>query len=85
MYYKFDSQCLSGINTVQILEPICNIASPKPHAMFDKRRSLYENLKAFLNSDSSDPQLGCRVTSHPLFTNHLSTISRHFKSRFQLS
>ncbi|KAK9983230.1 hypothetical protein SO802_032755 [Lithocarpus litseifolius] len=54
------SECLSGINTVQILEPSCSIASPKPHAMFDKRRSLYENLKAFLNSDSSDPQLGCR-------------------------
>lgn len=84
MCYKFDSQCLSGINTGQILEPSCNFASPKPQAMFDKRRSLYENLKAFLNSDSSDPQLGCRVTPHPLFTNHLSTISRHFKSQFQL-
>ncbi|KAK7833076.1 serine carboxypeptidase-like 18 [Quercus suber] len=53
-------ECLSGINTAQILEPSCSFASPKPHAMFDKRRSLYENLKAFLNSDSSDPQLGCR-------------------------
>ncbi|KAG5543663.1 hypothetical protein RHGRI_016427 [Rhododendron griersonianum] len=36
------SQCISGIQTAQILEPLCGFASPKPHQFFGERRSLYD-------------------------------------------
>ncbi|KAG6705363.1 hypothetical protein I3842_07G175700 [Carya illinoinensis] len=60
--------CVSALNTAQILEPLCGFASPKPQAMFGKRRSLYENLKAFLDPipDPSVPVLGCRTYGYLL-------------------
>ncbi|KAB1203971.1 Serine carboxypeptidase-like 2 [Morella rubra] len=55
-------ECLSGINTAQILEPLCIFASPKPHDVVrpGKRRSLYQNLQVFQDPDLEVPPLGCR-------------------------
>uniref|UniRef100_A0A2N9EN15 Uncharacterized protein n=1 Tax=Fagus sylvatica TaxID=28930 RepID=A0A2N9EN15_FAGSY len=59
-YVQELTECLSRINSVHILEPLCIADSPKPQVMFGKRRSLYQKLKAFLDPNPSVPQFGCR-------------------------
>lgn len=60
MYCLSPSQCISGLQTAQILEPLCGYASPKPGEMLGDRRSLLENF--FLVRElTADPDLGCRV------------------------
>ncbi|XP_077233864.1 serine carboxypeptidase-like 15 [Tasmannia lanceolata] len=53
------NQCLKGINTVHILEPLCFYASPKPNEMVEERRSLEEKNREFLLSQSPPPS-ACR-------------------------
>ncbi|GMY17388.1 serine carboxypeptidase-like 2 [Fagus crenata] len=65
-YVQELTECLSGINSVHILEPLCIADSPKPQVMFGKRRSLYQKLKAFLDPDPSVPQFGCRTYKYLL-------------------
>ncbi|KAL7175660.1 hypothetical protein ACSBR2_029288 [Camellia fascicularis] len=40
--YQAYSQCIDGLNTLQILEPSCGFASPKPQELFSERRSVDE-------------------------------------------
>ncbi|KAI6689128.1 hypothetical protein NL676_025956 [Syzygium grande] len=56
-------QCISGLQTAQILEPLCGFASPKPGEMFGDRRSL-ENF--FLIREPTDPNSGCRTYGYTL-------------------
>ncbi|KAH7849269.1 hypothetical protein Vadar_015415 [Vaccinium darrowii] len=47
------SQCISGLQHNQILEPQCGFASPKPRELFGKRRSLYDENPELLHPDQS--------------------------------
>ncbi|CAN1775965.1 Serine carboxypeptidase-like 18 [Linum perenne] len=60
-YYK----CTAGVNSVQILEPICAFASPKPpmEMMFHTRRKRYLKLK---DNELPLPTVGCRTYAHLL-------------------
>ncbi|XP_010061646.2 serine carboxypeptidase-like 2 isoform X1 [Eucalyptus grandis] len=57
-------QCTSGLQTAQILEPLCGYASMKPGEMFGDRRSLLENF--FLVREPIDLDLGCRTYGYRL-------------------
>ncbi|KAI8550094.1 hypothetical protein RHMOL_Rhmol06G0077700 [Rhododendron molle] len=59
------SQCISGIQTAQILEPQCGFASPKPHQFFGERRSLY-NEEAELLLPEQSPCASNRVDGYRL-------------------
>ncbi|KAF8030984.1 hypothetical protein BT93_D0234 [Corymbia citriodora subsp. variegata] len=52
-------QCISGLQTAHILEPLCGFASPKPGEMFGVRRSL-------LVHEPTAPELGCRTYGYTL-------------------
>ncbi|XP_052202522.1 serine carboxypeptidase-like 13 isoform X2 [Diospyros lotus] len=45
-------ECISGLNTAQILEPACGFASPKPRTLFSKRRFVQEEYIKFVDPDS---------------------------------
>ncbi|EEF52263.1 serine carboxypeptidase, putative [Ricinus communis] len=56
----------SGLNTAQILEPLCNFAFPKPiEISFRRRRSLYAKSGDFADPDPSIP-IGCRTYAYLL-------------------
>ncbi|XP_073103502.1 serine carboxypeptidase-like 18 isoform X1 [Elaeis guineensis] len=60
------NECIKGINTVQILEPVCFFASPKPGIVAAySRRLLKEDIKGFplLKADLS---LECRTSGYLL-------------------
>ncbi|XP_042508667.1 serine carboxypeptidase-like 18 isoform X2 [Macadamia integrifolia] len=62
-YYK----CISGLNTAQILEPLCSFfASPTPEEMVGERRSLWQNYKEFLDPIPPTPEVGCRSYGYHL-------------------
>ncbi|OMO70806.1 Peptidase S10, serine carboxypeptidase [Corchorus olitorius] len=54
--YEYYSECISGINSAHILEPLCVFASPKPQEMSATRRYLDEQL----------PTIECRTYSYLL-------------------
>ncbi|KAF7142059.1 hypothetical protein RHSIM_Rhsim06G0063200 [Rhododendron simsii] len=59
------SQCISGIQTAQILEPLCGFASPKPHQFFSERRSLDDDNTELLLPEQS-PCASNRVDGYRL-------------------
>ncbi|XP_058068709.1 serine carboxypeptidase-like 18 [Magnolia sinica] len=54
------NKCITGLNSVHILEPKCPFASPKPKDTLEHGRSLKENSRALLLPDPL-PTLGCRT------------------------
>ncbi|KAI8004990.1 Serine carboxypeptidase-like 12 [Camellia lanceoleosa] len=49
--YQAYSQCIDGLNTLQILEPWCGFGSPKPQELFSERRSVDEkNIELVINA-----------------------------------
>nr|DAD24905.1 TPA_asm: hypothetical protein HUJ06_026369 [Nelumbo nucifera] len=59
------SECLSGINTAHILEPLCGFASPKPKEKFGDRRYLEDNSREILDPQPSSTEF-CRTDGYLL-------------------
>lgn len=57
--YHLNLQCTFGLNTAQLLEPVCFFASPKPKEADGNRRALEDSKELF-----SEPNFdGCRVST----------------------
>lgn len=68
--YDWHTQSVSGIQTAQILEPICGFASPKPQeSLIGYRRSLNQHPhQEILDPEPFPPPfIGCRVCNMPVF------------------
>ncbi|XP_030528666.1 serine carboxypeptidase-like 2 isoform X2 [Rhodamnia argentea] len=58
-------QCISGLQTAQILEPLCGYALPKPGEMLGDRRSLLENF-LLVRELTAGLDSGCRADGYKL-------------------
>ncbi|KAM7518427.1 hypothetical protein LguiB_017389 [Lonicera macranthoides] len=61
-------KCINGLDTAQILEPACGVASPKPSNFFGERRSLFQRLTKLRDYDpfSSSSAITCRMDGRRL-------------------
>ncbi|KAK6938561.1 Peptidase S10, serine carboxypeptidase [Dillenia turbinata] len=59
-------ECISGISTNHILEPLCGFAAPKPEDMLDNRRSLIDKYRVSFDPDPHAIPFGCRTYGYML-------------------